>query len=257
MSHAQQREYIRKLKRIHKRFFSNKRVLEVGSLNINGSLRDFFNCTDYTGIDVGDGDGVDLVCQGQDFNAPDESYDVVCSAECFEHNPYWFETFENMVRLCKKGGFVFFTCATEGRPEHGTTKTSPESSPLSIQIGWEYYKNLTIKDFTDRFDFDKHFLEYSFSINNESYDLYFWGIKRVCYSDFSVRDLRRIIKYCSDKLLRFQSSEYQTLVPPDFDLIAYLVLNEDVFLAAVDPYQHYVEHGVSEGRKFRLADILD
>jgi 2-polyprenyl-3-methyl-5-hydroxy-6-metoxy-1,4-benzoquinol methylase len=29
------------------------------------------------------------------------SFDTVASCECFEHNPEWAKTFENMHRMCK------------------------------------------------------------------------------------------------------------------------------------------------------------
>jgi SAM-dependent methyltransferase len=178
MAHIQQKVFISELKNKYNHFFKNKKVLDVGSLDINGSMREFFEHCNYTGIDVGEGKGVDIVCQGQDYDAPDESFDVVCSAECFEHNPYWFETFENMIRMCKKGGLLFFTCATEGRPEHGTSRTTPDCSPLTVELGWTYYQNLTEQDLTERLNLDDHFSSYEFSINSETCDLYFWGIKK-------------------------------------------------------------------------------
>ena len=108
MSHYQQREFVQRLKNKLPQYFRNQKVLEIGSLNINGTIRDFFNDCNYIGIDVGFGPNVDIVCEGQSYNAPDKSYDVICSAECFEHNPYWMETFKNMLRLCKEDGLVFF-----------------------------------------------------------------------------------------------------------------------------------------------------
>ena len=89
MSHTAQREFITEVKTRFPQFFTKKRVLEVGSLNINGTLRDFFSKCDYTGIDVGEGKGVDIVCEGQKYDGPDNSFDVCAYAECFEHNPYW------------------------------------------------------------------------------------------------------------------------------------------------------------------------
>jgi len=178
MAHQEQRDYVSKLKTTFSEKFVDKKVLEVGSLNINGTLRDFFSSCDYTGIDVGDGPGVDIVCPGQEYDAPDGSYDVVCSAECFEHNPYWLETFQNMIRLCAKEGFIFFTCATVGRPEHGTSRTNPWASPLTTDLGWDYYKNLTEQDFTDKINFNNYFSTYEWQVNTHSCDLYFYGIKK-------------------------------------------------------------------------------
>jgi len=176
MAHQEQKDFVEKLRNSFSEFFTNKKVLEIGSLNINGSIREFFDNCKYTGIDVGFGDGVDIVCEGQNYKASDDTYDVVLSAECFEHNPYWLETFKNMIRLCKNNGLVFFTCATDGRPEHGTSKTTPLDSPLTVNLGWDYYRNLNEKNFTDEINFDDYFSEYQFEINEEHKDLYFWGI---------------------------------------------------------------------------------
>jgi SAM-dependent methyltransferase len=178
MAHPQQFNYIKKLKILYPNYFFNKKVLEVGSLNINGSVRVFFTNCDYLGIDVGLGKDVDLVCEGQNLDHPNETYDTVGSCECFEHNPYWIETFNNMHRMTKSGGLVFMTCATTGRPEHGTTRTYPEDSPLTIIKGWDYYKNLTAEDFTHNFNLRNMFVEYEFEIGSPVADLYFYGIKR-------------------------------------------------------------------------------
>jgi hypothetical protein len=70
------------------------------------------------------------------------------------------------------------TCATTGRAEHGTTRTSPKSSPLTLGLGWDYYHNLTARDFRRRFDFSGMFAVYFFDVNWGSFDLYFCGIKR-------------------------------------------------------------------------------
>lgn len=177
MSHFEQCLFVIKLKKNFPQYFLNKNVLDVGSLDINGSVKKYFNNCNYTGIDLDFGNNVDIVCEGQKYDAPDQSYDVVCSLECFEHNPYWMETFLNMIRLCKKNGLVFFTCATIGREEHGTTKSDPNCSPLTISKGWEYYKNLTKNDFTEKINFLSIFSEFKFLTNERSKDLYFYGIK--------------------------------------------------------------------------------
>ena len=127
----------------------------------------------YIGVDVDEGKDVDIVEQGQDVKFPDRYFDVAVSAECFEHNPYWKETFANMYRMASK--FVIFTCASEGRPEHGTTRTTPADSPFTVN--WDYYRNLNEKDFRQEFNFDTMFFQHSFIYNPQSYDLYFWGIK--------------------------------------------------------------------------------
>ena len=83
-----------------------------------------------------------------------------------------------MINLCKSNGLVIFSCATTGRKEHGTTKSEPQSSPLTVNLGWDYYQNLTEANFREVFDFENLFLEHIFMENAQSNDLYFYGLKK-------------------------------------------------------------------------------
>jgi hypothetical protein len=67
------------------------------------------------------------------------------------------------------------TCATIGRPQHGTSLNEPISSPLTIQMGQDYYKNLTRNDF-EIVNMDIFFSDYLFETDYSSHDLYFIGI---------------------------------------------------------------------------------
>jgi SAM-dependent methyltransferase len=177
MAHKQQLDFVHMSSSQLPQYFCGAAVLEIGSLDISGSVRQFYRDCSYTGIDVAQGKGVDVVCQGQDFGASDGSFDQVISCEAMEHNPSWRETFENMIRLTKEGGLVVMTCATYGRPEHGTTRTMPEASPLTVEKGWDYYKNLGSSDFVKVFNFQKSFSSYRFWSNWSSKDLYFIGLR--------------------------------------------------------------------------------
>ena len=177
MAHFQQAEFIKSLKAKFPKHFFNVDVLEIGSLNINGTVRDFFNANRYVGVDVGEGPGVDVVMSGHEYKSK-EFFDCCISCECFEHNPFWKETFVNMINHCKPGGLVVMTCATTGRPEHGTERSLPQDSPLTLAKGWSYYKNLTEQNFKEAFNFNPFFKEWEFSANKEACDLYFYGIKQ-------------------------------------------------------------------------------
>jgi hypothetical protein len=170
MSHPAQMEFVASLRKKFPDYFIRKNVLEIGSLNINGSIREFFQQCVYVGVDIGPGKDVDLVARGENLVCEDGSFDVVASCECFEHNPEWVATFSNMVRM--SSGLVFFSCATTGRAEHGTPRTSPYDAPYC----GEYYKNLTEDDVRSACDLSA-FKEYEFSVDNQAHDLYFWGIK--------------------------------------------------------------------------------
>ncbi len=178
MAHSEQFEFIAALKAAFPGFFLAARTLEIGSLDINGSVRRFFDGGSYIGLDVAPGLGVDIVCPGQDYDAPDNSFDTVISCEAMEHNPEWKQTMVNMIRLCRPGGLVVMTCATTGRKEHGTTRTSPADSPLTIGLGWEYYRNLNARDFRKALALEESLEPIAFFANWASRDIYMVGFKR-------------------------------------------------------------------------------
>lgn len=177
MSHPEQLRFVEQIKAAFPSYFNTARVLEIGSLDINGTVRKLFSSCDYIGLDVGAGPGVDVVCQGQEYDGPDSSFDTVISCEVMEHNPYWSKTMTNMVRMTKPGGLVVMTCASTARREHGTTRTSAQDSPLSVGIGWEYYKNLAAADFRSALPLGSLFSSHLFLSHYVSKDLYFFGFK--------------------------------------------------------------------------------
>ena len=97
-------------------FFCGSRVVEFGSVRVNYSISELFEQpAKYIGVDLIDGPGVDVVSDAKDVFLGND-FDVAVSCECFEHNPYFLKTFENMCAHVKPGGLVLFTCATTGRP---------------------------------------------------------------------------------------------------------------------------------------------
>jgi SAM-dependent methyltransferase len=178
MSHPEQLAFFRSLKQHLPAHFKNVRALEVGALDINGSIRSLFDGGQYVGVDVAEGPGIDLACPGQLLEFASGSFDTVVSAECFEHNPYWRETLANMLRMLRPGGLLLVSCATRGRKEHGTTRTTPEASPLTVAQRWDYYRNLTAKDLETAVHLPGWLSSWNFWTNRESYDLYLVGFRQ-------------------------------------------------------------------------------
>lgn len=179
MAHYQQLKFVEVLSKYFPQYFNDVEVVEIGSWSEFGTIRKFFKANKFIGADVKEGPGVDIVCGGQDLDLPSESQDVAISCECFEHNPYWVETFNNMIRMLRPGGFLIMTCASLGRPEHGTTRSRPEASLTSQIIETsDYYQNLSQYDFEKAFNLDQIFSDFYFYQNPFSQDLYFLGIKK-------------------------------------------------------------------------------
>lgn len=183
MAHPNQQAFFREMKEKFPSFFSNVRVLDIGSLDINGNLKQLFNEPNYIGVDVGEGPNVDVVSKGHEYDS-DELFDVVVSAECFEHDMYYDKTIKNMIRLLKPGGLMIFSCASTCRPEHGTLRSRPQDAPLLNQIDEEwknYYKNLDESDIREVVNIEETFHKFHFREGFNGWrgnDLYFWGIKK-------------------------------------------------------------------------------
>jgi SAM-dependent methyltransferase len=175
MAHREQREWCELVKYAHDEYFVGTSVLDIGSLDINGNNRYLFEQCNYTGIDIGDGPNVDVVCSGHLFKS-DDLFDVVVSTECFEHDEHWQQTLKNVINnLLKDGGLFLFSCAAPGRPEHGTKRTSPKDSPFTN----DYYRNLSEADIRSVLDCDEIFSNYKFKTRIDfPQDLYFYGIKK-------------------------------------------------------------------------------
>jgi len=121
--------------RYPEKFRSSMRVLEMGSFNVNGSVRALFEPgVDYTGIDARPGPGVDLVCVAHQYDGP--KVDIVVSTEMLEHDPYWKKSIYNAMRLLHPSGIFAFTCAAPNRQPHEL-----EMSPTP-----GYYGNRSIEE---------------------------------------------------------------------------------------------------------------
>ena len=141
MAHPEQTGFMRLMRDFV--FPSNGNVLEIGSyqVNENGSLRAIFSGCSYTGVDLIEGRGVDVVASGHEVNLTSDSFDVTLSAECFEHNPLWRETFANMYRMTKPGGILIITCAIEG----SSSSMAPlGASSRTILLGLQRLAGITI-----------------------------------------------------------------------------------------------------------------
>ena len=106
------------------REFNGKRVLEVGSKFVNGSVRPlierFCNPKEYIGVDLEPGKYFDVVLpvEGLINCFGPESFDVVISTEVLEHVYDWRVVINNMKVVLKRGGYIYLTTRSYGFPYH-------------------------------------------------------------------------------------------------------------------------------------------
>lgn len=93
---------------------SEKKVLDVGSYDVNGTLRPIFFGAHYVGLDMMEGPGVDLIGSSHEIPFEQEYFDIVVSTSCFEHDDMFWISFLEMLRVLKTGGFMYINAPSNG-----------------------------------------------------------------------------------------------------------------------------------------------
>ena len=102
---------------------AGKRVLEVGSLDVNGSVRPLIQAlgpAEYVGLDIRPGPGVDVIGDAADLDrqfGPD-AFDVVISTELLEHAREWKKIIHNFKYVVRPGGVLLVSTRSYGVDFH-------------------------------------------------------------------------------------------------------------------------------------------
>ncbi len=105
--------------------FNSKRIVEVGSKYVNGSIqpiiKKYYHPKEYFGVDISPGKMVDLVLSVEElpnyFGA--DSFDTVISTEMIEHIKDWRLAINAMKTILKPNGTIFLTTRSKGFGYHG------------------------------------------------------------------------------------------------------------------------------------------
>src|SRR6266571_5196722 len=98
----------------------DRRVVEVGAYDVNGSVRpavEALGPASYTGTDMQAGPGVDVACPAEKLDR--DSAGIVISTEMLEHAEDWQAAMAGMIRALAPGGLLVLTTRSEGFPYHG------------------------------------------------------------------------------------------------------------------------------------------
>lgn len=114
-------------------------VVEIGSRDINGSVRPLFPAAAWVGIDLLPGPRVDIVGDATQFR-PESPVDLVICCEVLEHAPNWRDLIATAAAWLKPCGRLVVTCAAHNRRPHS-----------GIDGGWklhegEYYAGVSCLD---------------------------------------------------------------------------------------------------------------
>jgi SAM-dependent methyltransferase len=112
------------------------RVVEVGSRNINGTIRDLIDAQDHIGVDMFAGTDVELIADAMTLTF--DGLELVLCLEVLEHDPAPRLLVARMSSWLAPGGRLIITCATDPRPAHGADM-GPD----------EWYQNIDPDDLRD------------------------------------------------------------------------------------------------------------
>jgi cephalosporin hydroxylase len=96
----------------------NKKILDVGSYDVNGTMKPIFEQGQYIGLDMEKGPNVDIVGKSHEIPFIDNFFDIVISSSCFEHDDMFWVSFKEMSRVLKPGGYMYIQAPQNG-PYHG------------------------------------------------------------------------------------------------------------------------------------------
>lgn len=117
------------------------RVVEFGSRDVNGTVRDLVPHQTWVGIDRVPGNGVELVMDCRDYY-PITQPDLLVCLEVLEHSDDPQAIVEQAGQVLKSGGWLVMTCATDPREPH----SAGDGGPLPAG---EHYANVALDDFVD------------------------------------------------------------------------------------------------------------
>lgn len=149
--------------------FAGWNVLDLGGRDVNGGIRDLLPNSKWTGVDVSEGPGVDLVhdcTRPWPKNFP--QFDIVVCTEVLEHVMAWRE----LVRVCGQAlssmgpKLLFLTCASTGRRPHGATGAMDPAPG-------EWYRNVSWQELGDELETTYKFSTATYNPNPG--DLYAWA----------------------------------------------------------------------------------
>lgn len=140
-------EFLRKL--MEKQEF--EKVLEVGSLDVNGNVKEYVTFKNYIGTDMREGRNVEIVINGHNLTDKfeKESFDLVICFDTFEHDDKFWLTLEQMKKVLKTGGYLIIGAPGRNCPQHDHPNDYWRFMPSSFEFFFEDMEDTYLEKQTD------------------------------------------------------------------------------------------------------------
>jgi len=202
------------------KYLNNPRAtrLEVGSFNVNGSLRVILGKSkEHIGVDFRPGRCVDVVCLAHEMDFG-RQFDAVISASMLEHDPYWKSSIKNMLSHLKDDGILVLSWGAAKNKPHGGWETPavPEVSDADkvsdVEKGKSFYslpagrlishlESLGV--YIHKFHYEGNFVKHQWGYKLIPADTMYDGMGEVCLVAFK------------DKVYADGEQEIDKLIPED------------------------------------------
>jgi len=117
-------------------------LLEIGSLNVNGSAREHLRPRTWVGVDCVHGEDVDVHCDAEATAFEPEIFNVLLSTSMAEHNPRWREGISHNLKWLKPSGLLLLSWGAEGNLHHLPEPWAPV--PVGDVLEWCVKERLLI-----------------------------------------------------------------------------------------------------------------
>ncbi len=145
-----------------------KSILDVGSLDTNGNPRYLFPDSDYWGIDVRDGNNVDMIMDAYALSKhfPINHFDAILCLNSLEHMAYPWKVLEEISYILIAGGYFYISVPTFGFPKHDHPKDYWRASEDAVrEMFMRGYKIISLEHGKSKFG--KHPIINCLGVKNE------------------------------------------------------------------------------------------
>ena len=134
-----------------KRHTDLQTVLDVGSADISGTIKNYLSGKEYLGVDMVPAPNVDEVVNGHELkdHFKDRKFDLVICFDVFEHDDAFWLTLEGLRYVTKPGGYMMIGVPCRNCPEHNHPADYWRFMPQCVDVfykGFEDIEHVVQKD---------------------------------------------------------------------------------------------------------------